>query len=194
MDCWLHWCKTEGVYCYSCSDFKPPLKSGVDIDTFNSLQICQCIAWSQSVHWKQAWLMDSSYSNNSMGMKYYFDDDSWIRNYICNHCIMWKTYLSHWMATVLQWNLYKATTQFCCLSRQVVFHHRQDIHDFVKAVPGKMMTYMCLKSSVSLYRFHCICLLSSVFQPWHELMKIIVTDRLPKDFITMSCKWLAFAP
>ena len=37
----------------------------------------------------------------------------------------------------VQWNLYKATTKFCGLSRQVVFHDREYKHYFVKALPGK---------------------------------------------------------
>ena len=38
----------------------------------------------------------------------------------------------------VQWNLYKATTKFYGLSRQVVFHDRENKHDFVKAVPDKL--------------------------------------------------------
>ena len=37
----------------------------------------------------------------------------------------------------IQWNLYKATTKFCGLSREVVSHDRENKHDFVKAVPDK---------------------------------------------------------
>ena len=47
-----------------------------------------------------------------------------------------KTALSH-RNSLLQWNLYKATTKFCGLSRQVAFHIRENKHDFVKTVPGK---------------------------------------------------------
>ena len=36
-----------------------------------------------------------------------------------------------------QRKLYKATTKFCGLSRQVVFHATDNKHDFVKTVPGK---------------------------------------------------------
>ena len=39
---------------------------------------------------------------------------------------------------VLQWNLYKAITRCCGLSRQVVFHDREIEHNFVKTVPGKL--------------------------------------------------------
>ena len=38
---------------------------------------------------------------------------------------------------LLQWNLYKATTKFCGLTRHVVYHDRENKHDFVKTVPGK---------------------------------------------------------
>ena len=60
----------------------------------------------------------------------------------------------------MQWNLYKATTKFCSLSRQVVFHDKENKHDFVKTVPGKLCI-LCVFSKtslVSLYRFHCICM------------------------------------
>ena len=59
---------------------------------------------------------------------------------------------------MLQWNLYKVTTTFCGLSRQVVFHSRENKHDLVKTVPGKWQN-VCVFSKtfpVSLYRFHCI--------------------------------------
>ena len=58
--------------------------------------------------------------------------------------------------TILQWNLYKATTELCGLSRQVVFHSRENKHDFVKTVPGKWQN-LCVfskTSPVSLHRFH----------------------------------------
>ena len=35
-----------------------------------------------------------------------------------------------------QLNLYKTTTKFCGLSRQVVFNDMENKHDFVKTVPG----------------------------------------------------------
>ena len=35
------------------------------------------------------------------------------------------------------WNLYKAASKLCGLSRRVVFHNRENKHDFVKTVPGK---------------------------------------------------------
>ena len=37
----------------------------------------------------------------------------------------------------VQWNLYKTTTELCGLSIQVVFHDRENKHDFVKTMPGK---------------------------------------------------------
>ena len=58
----------------------------------------------------------------------------------------------------IQWNLYKATTKFCGLSRQVLFHDSENKYDFVKSVPGKRWN-LCVFSKtfeVSLYRFHCI--------------------------------------
>ena len=59
---------------------------------------------------------------------------------------------------VIQWNLYKLTTKFCGLSRQVVFPDKENKQDFVKNVPGKWWN-LCVfskTSPVSLYRFHCI--------------------------------------
>ena len=58
----------------------------------------------------------------------------------------------------LQWNLYKATIEFCGLSRQVVFHGRENKHDLVKTVPGKWWNLCVLSKTfpVVLYRFHCV--------------------------------------
>ena len=56
------------------------------------------------------------------------------------------------------WNLYKATTKFCGLSRQVVSHDTENKHDFVKTVPDKCWN-LCVfdkTSPVLLYRFHCL--------------------------------------
>ena len=64
-----------------------------------------------------------------------------------------------WINSQIQWNLYKVTTKFCGLSRQVVFHDRENKHDFVKTAPGKWWN-LCVfskTSPVSLYRFHCTC-------------------------------------
>ena len=44
----------------------------------------------------------------------------------------------------VQWNLYKATTIFCGLSRQVVFHDCENKHDFVKTMPGKLQNLCVL--------------------------------------------------
>ena len=55
----------------------------------------------------------------------------------------------------MQLNLYKVTTKICGLSRQVVFHDRDDKHDFVKTAPEKDPCVISETSSVSLYRFHC---------------------------------------
>ena len=41
-----------------------------------------------------------------------------------------------WYTGIIQWNLYKATTELGGLSRQVVFHDRENKHDFVKTVTG----------------------------------------------------------
>ena len=59
---------------------------------------------------------------------------------------------------VIQWNLYKMTTKFCGLSRQVVPHGKENKHDFVKNVPDKWWNSCVLSKTctVSLYRFHCI--------------------------------------
>ena len=38
---------------------------------------------------------------------------------------------------MIQWNLYKATTQFCGFSRQVVSHDRENKHDFLQTLSGK---------------------------------------------------------
>ena len=51
------------------------------------------------------------------------------------------------------WNLYKATTKFFSLSKLAVFHGREDKHDFVKTVPGKLKNACCfIKTSP----IHCI--------------------------------------
>ena len=78
--------------------------------------------------------------------------------------IIWNNvYPTHWRIykalgrDELQWNLYKATTEFRGLSRQVVSHGRENKHDFVKTVSGKLWN-LCVFSKtypVSLYRFHC---------------------------------------
>ena len=49
--------------------------------------------------------------------------------YMCQYLV----YIFSWL--IIQWNLYEATNQFCGLSEQVVFHHRQNKNDFVKSVP-----------------------------------------------------------
>ena len=50
---------------------------------------------------------------------------------------------------LIQWNLYKATTKFCGLLRQVSFHDRENKHDFVKIVPGKWWN-LCVFSKTSM--------------------------------------------
>ena len=59
---------------------------------------------------------------------------------------------------MVQWDLYKATTKFCGLSRQVVSHDRENKHDFVKTAPDKCWNLCDFSktSPVLLYRFHCI--------------------------------------
>ena len=53
---------------------------------------------------------------------------------------------------MIQWHLYKATTKFCGLSRQVVFHDRENEHDFVKPCQESDEMYVfILKLSWSLY-------------------------------------------
>ena len=44
----------------------------------------------------------------------------------------------------VEWNLDKATTELCGLSMQVVFHDRENKHDIVKTVPGKLQTFLFL--------------------------------------------------
>ena len=71
-------------------------------------------------------------------------------------------------STEIHWNLYEATTTFCGLSRQVVFHDRENKHDFVKTVPGKLWN-LCVFSRtflVSLYRFHC----STCLCGWNKMV------------------------
>ena len=57
------------------------------------------------------------------------------------------------------------TTTFSGLSKQVVFHGRENKHDFVKNVPGNWWNlYDFGKTSlVSLYRFHCTCIMCMLF-------------------------------
>ena len=57
----------------------------------------------------------------------------------------------------LQWNLYKATTELCGLSKEVAFQGRENKHDCVKTVRQMTKFIIFSKTSlVSLYRFHCI--------------------------------------
>ena len=56
----------------------------------------------------------------------------------------------------IQWNLYKATIKFCGLSKQVVFHDREDKLDFVKTMTGKWWNLCVFIKTSSLYRFHCM--------------------------------------
>ena len=68
------------------------------------------------------------------------------------------------MGLQLQWNLYTATTKFCGLSRQVVSQDRENKHDFVKTA-REVLKFMCFSkaSPVSLYRFHCIAPIFTIF-------------------------------
>ena len=59
------------------------------------------------------------------------------------------------MGIPIQWSLYKATTRFCGLSRQVVFHNKENKHDFYRYCARWITKSMCKTSPVSLYRFHC---------------------------------------
>ena len=55
----------------------------------------------------------------------------------------------------IDWNLYKTTTKLCGLSRQVVFHDRDNKHYFVENIP--LRNFWCAlskKSTVSLERFN----------------------------------------
>ena len=56
-----------------------------------------------------------------------------------------------YVADLLQWNLYNATTKFCGLSEQVVSHDRKNKHDFVKSLPDKSWN---LYISVRLRQFY----------------------------------------
>ena len=59
-----------------------------------------------------------------------------------------------WSIQMVQWNLYKTATRFYGLSRQVVFHDRENKHDFVWTVPDKLQNLCVL---VRLPRFHYTC-------------------------------------
>ena len=75
----------------------------------------------------------------------------------CSWVVHFQKFQFSAVCGLVQLNLYKATTKFCGLSRQVVFHDRENKHDFVKTVPGKWCN-LCVFSKislVSLYRFHC---------------------------------------
>ena len=98
---------------------------------------------------------------------------------------------------VIQWNLYKATNKFCGLSRQVVFRHRENKHDFVETMPSKWWN-LCVFSRtfpVSLYRFHCIgphyngtrlyMVFSKIIHLWH-----INSLQLDWRFFPITCQWL----
>ena len=55
------------------------------------------------------------------------------------------------MSVEIQWNLYKATTKFCGLSRQVVSHDMENKHDFVKTLPDIWLNHVFL---VKISQFH----------------------------------------
>ena len=61
------------------------------------------------------------------------------------------------MVYTVKKNLYKATTKFCGLSRQVVFHDREIEHDFLKTMQHNWWNLCDFSktSLVSLYTFHC---------------------------------------
>ena len=42
---------------------------------------------------------------------------------------------------ILQWNLYKASAEFCGYSRQVVFQDRENKHDFVKTMLDEIFVF-----------------------------------------------------
>ena len=52
------------------------------------------------------------------------------------------------LKNIIQWKLYKMTTKFCDLSKQMVLHGRENKHDFVKTVPGKWWN-LCVFSKTS---------------------------------------------
>ena len=45
--------------------------------------------------------------------------------------------------STLQWNMYKATIELCCPSRQSVAHDKENKHDFVKITSGKWLN-LCI--------------------------------------------------
>ena len=52
---------------------------------------------------------------------------------------VWKCF----QISTLQWNMYKATIELCCPSRQSVAHDKENKHDFVKITSGKLLN-LCI--------------------------------------------------
>ena len=59
--------------------------------------------------------------------------------------------------SVIQLNLCKVTTEYWCLSRQVVFHNRENKHDFVKTVPGKSSNLCVFYRKTSIISHTLVC-------------------------------------
>ena len=89
--------------------------------------------------------------------------------YICTYSVKLCCPLEIWMKFyIMQWNLYKATTKFCGLSRQVVFHDREKKTWLCKDVPG-IWWNVCVfskTSPVSLCRFHSTSCIQANFSDW----------------------------
>ena len=65
--------------------------------------------------------------------------------YVVSWQLIWRS------GTYIQWNLYKATTKFCGLLRQVVFQDRENKHDFVKTAKQMMKLVFLVRLSLSHY-------------------------------------------
>ena len=66
---------------------------------------------------------------------------------------LWRTWSVDYFSCkstvfTIQWNPYKATTKFRGLPRQVVFHDRENKHDFVKTMSDKWLN-LCVFSKTS---------------------------------------------
>ena len=89
----------------------------------------------------------------------------------------------------------KATIQFCGLWIQVVFHDRENKHDFVKTVPGKWWN-LCVFSKTSLQHVFISTTCSPVHDwrgvYWFHLVRLPVYPSTQVRLWTESCPFCTF--
>ena len=94
-----------------------------------------------------------------------------------------------WSKQMVQWNLYKTATRFYGLSWQVVFHDRENKHDFVWTVPDKLQN-LCVFSKtppVSLYMFHCTFENSEIYHSWEYCTYSVLCTTGANSHYPRSC-------